>query len=89
MTEFVCIVQQAGVATSGAPTPNPGVLFLLSDTGGSFQNEWFYAANSGKKEMLAVALAAISTQSQVNAWCDPPVTGGPSTECYNLYLTAS
>ncbi len=89
MPEFVCIVEQAGVATSGAMTPNPGVALLLTDTGGAFQSTWFYAANSGKKEMLAVALAAIGTQSQVNAFCDAPAAGGPSTECHNLYLMSS
>jgi len=81
---FVCVVVEAGVATNSTLTPSPVVFLELSDTGGTFQNEWFFASNAGKREMLAVGLAAISTQSNVNVWCDPP--SGADPQCYNLYL---
>jgi hypothetical protein len=68
------------------------VIYLdLTDLGGSFAQTWFYAANTSKKEMLAVALAAISTQSQVRAVLDIP-TGQdvtPHPQCHRLYIVAS
>jgi hypothetical protein len=91
-TQFNCTVNQAGPAANNAgETPSPVIYLNLTDVNGSFSNTWFFAANICKKEMLAVALAAISTQSQVNAWLDPPVNPQPgqpqaSTQCYNLYV---
>ena len=89
ITDYTCIVNQAGPSTQATSTSSPVVLFNLSDVQGSFNNTWFFAAGTAKNQMLAVALAAVSTQSQVNAWVDTPTPGGPVTECYNLYIIAS
>jgi hypothetical protein len=64
------------------------VLINLTDAAGSFSDTWFFATASAKNQMLAVALAAISTQSQVSAFVETPA-GGTATECYNLYIKAS
>jgi hypothetical protein len=86
--EFICTVNQTGPAVGAGVTPDPTIEFSLTDSKGSFTNTWFFAAQSAKNQMLAVALAAISTQSQVNAWVDAPQQSG-MTQCYALYLVAS
>jgi hypothetical protein len=81
--EFICTVNQAG------PSIDAGqVQFSLTDTNNTFSNTWFYAASQFQNQMLAVALAAISTQSQINAWVDAP-QAGVTTECHALYIIAS
>ena len=81
--EFICTVNQAG------PSIDSGqVQFSLTDTNKTFSNTWFNAASPFQNQMLAVALAAISTQSQVNAWVDAPQAGN-TTECHALYIIAS
>jgi len=92
--QVTCTVNQAGPAAQNqSETADPVIYLQLSDLGGSFDHTWFFMADSCKKEMLAVALAAISTQTQVVAWVvpppSPPAPGGPSPECYNLYIAAS
>jgi hypothetical protein len=82
---FVCNVIQAGPGVNGSLTPDPQVQFLLTDAQGTFSNTWFFASQAAKNQMLAVALAAISTQSQVNAWVDAPEEG-TVTQCYALYI---
>jgi hypothetical protein len=88
---FTCTVNEAGPASNGTETQSPTVYFQLTDLGGTFDHTWFFAANSAKREMLAVALAAVSTQSQVRADVDIPT--GPDTnphpQCYRLYVVAS
>jgi hypothetical protein len=88
---FTCTVNEAGPASNAPETQSPTIYFQLTDLGGNFNNTWFFAANSAKREMLAVALAAISTQSQVRAEVDYP--GGqdtnPHPQCYRLYIVAS
>jgi hypothetical protein len=86
--EYICTVNQAGPATGTGQTPDPVVQFSLTDTNNAFSNAWFFAAGASKNQMLAVALAAISTQSQVNAWVDPPQAGVGITQCYALYIIA-
>jgi hypothetical protein len=88
---FTCTVNEAGPVSNATETQSPTVYFQLTDLGGSFNFTWFFAANSAKREMLAVALAAISTQSQVRAEVDVP-TGqdtNPHPQCYRLYIVAS
>ena len=91
MPEYTCTVVQAGAAASGGGlTPDPGVLLYLTDTQGSFPPSWFFAAQTAKNQMLAVALAAISTQSQVHVFAaDAPVAGGAPPQINNLYIIAS
>jgi hypothetical protein len=85
-----CSVNQAGAACDGGEGPNPVIYINLTDTAGSFAGQWFYTAEVGKREMLAVALAAINTQSKVLATIDPPKPGNnPYTVIFRLYLSAS
>lgn len=59
----------------------------MTDSAGTFANQWFYAAANSKNEMLAVALAAISSQKTVGCILDPPNAGNnPFTQIYRLYL---
>jgi hypothetical protein len=86
--EFFCQVNQTGAAMNNSgETPNPMVLVRLTDVGGTFSNTWFYAPQAAKNQILAVALAAITTQSQVNVYVDPPQSG-VTTQCYNMYIMA-
>lgn len=91
-TEYLtCSVSEAGPSMNSNETALPVIMICLTDSGGKFSNTWFYAAQDAKTQMLAVALAAISTGSQVNALVDVPT--GPDTEphpqCYILYIIAS
>jgi hypothetical protein len=88
---YVCVVNAVGPVVDAPETPSPSVYVNLTDMGGSFDHTWFFAANNCKREMLATALAAISTQSQVRAALDTP-TGQdvtPHPQCYRLFLTVS
>jgi hypothetical protein len=86
---YTCTVNQAGATVQSSVTPLPVILFLLTDAAGTFSNTWFFAANVAKREMLATALAAIATQSQVNIFLDPPDGSGNPTQCYGIYVIAS
>ncbi len=85
--EFVCNVNQAGVADNPGGYPNPQVLLMLTDVGGSFDHAWVPVASSCRREALAVALAAISNGMTVNAWLVPPNSG--AAICYNIYIIGS
>jgi len=63
------------------------IWFVLTDAADNpqFQSQWFYAAQPGKTEMLAVALAAIANQNQVHVWLDPP----PNGLCHDIYVIPS
>jgi hypothetical protein len=86
----ICNVNQAGAAGNGTETAVPVVYIMLTDvgTGPKFTDQWFYADNSAKDELLAVALSAISTGKQVNATYDAPTNPGgePYPQLYRLYL---
>ncbi|MGB0073816.1 MAG: hypothetical protein WBP71_12775 [Terracidiphilus sp.] len=88
-TNYVCNVYTTGVTVLHSDTPAPEVLLQLSDTNSTpaFTNTWFFAAEGAQNQMLAVALAAISTLSTVSAWVDPPITG-KFTQCYELSIVA-
>jgi hypothetical protein len=90
MPWFTCNVNRVGAAADGMETTQPVIYIMLTDTGGAFNTQWFFAAANCKSEMLAVALAAISSQSQVSVSCDvPPHPGGePYTQCSRLYIIA-
>ena len=82
-----CTVNTAGPAGDGSETPNPVIYINLTDSGGSFPASWFYAADSAKREMLAVALAAISGQKKVTCMGEGPNPGNnPYTRIDRLYL---
>lgn len=84
---YSCTVNQVGPAADGTDTPPPTVYLMLSDTAGSFNYQWFYAAENSRNQMLAVALAAISLGRHVTAALGvPSPTGLPYPQCYRLYL---
>ena len=61
MPWFTCTVERAGPAENG-------VIYIgLRATDGSF-NRWFNAVPAMKKEMLATALTAISTDKNVSVF---------------------
>jgi hypothetical protein len=83
----VCTVDQVGPASNGTETAVPVIYIMLTDDGNAFNNQWFYAAQDGKNEMLAVALMARSLGRQVSASIDLPNPAGvPYTAIYRLYL---
>jgi hypothetical protein len=89
--EYLCDVVQAGVTINSSLTPAPTVYVVLTSpankTNSGFQNEWFYAADVAKNQVLATALTALSNGSQVHVWVDPP-TGKEPTQIYDLYALA-
>jgi hypothetical protein len=88
MPFFSCAVNEAGPAADGAETSDPVVYINLTDTLGGFTNQWFYAAEGSQNQMLAVALAAMNTDRQVEVAVDSPNAGGvPYTKVTRMYLT--
>ncbi len=94
-TPFTCMITRAGPAANNAgETTAPVVFVQMTDASQppQFQTVWFYAAQGYQNQILAAALTAISTQSQVWAFVDPPAaganSGSPPTQLYNLYVVA-
>jgi hypothetical protein len=84
-----CNVIQAGAGGDGSEGPNPVIYILLSDVAGTFTAN-FVATDLAKREILAVALAAISGQKKVQAVLDPPnKPNNPYTILYRLFLLSS
>jgi hypothetical protein len=84
---YVCDVNLAGPASNSTETANPVIFMNLTDAGGAFTGNWFFAANVAKRDMLATSLAAISTSYRVSALLDPPnANNSPYTQCYRLYI---
>ena len=69
---FTCTV--IGVQVDSTTTP-PRVSIGLTDTAGAFTKTFFPVVAGTSREMLAIALAAISTGSQVEAVLDPATSG--------------
>jgi hypothetical protein len=87
MPSYTCKVERAGPAADGTETPAPVIYIMLSDQGGAFGPSWFYAADNCKREMLTVALTAISTGLNVNAGLDPPKpNNSPYTLISRMYI---
>jgi hypothetical protein len=84
MPFFSCIVNEVGPAANGAETPEPVIYINLTDTGGSFANQWFHAAEKAKAQMLSVGLAAMSTNRPVEAAIDTPNV--PYSSVSRMYL---
>ncbi len=61
MPWYHCEVTRTGPAEDGV------VYVMLRDTGGAFSDRWFKAVDRMKREMLATALAAMSTGRRVDA----------------------
>ena len=82
-----CTVHQAGPVSNSSDTPPPVIFISLTDEGGSFRTQWFFAANGIQNQMLAVALAAINGQRFVHVDADPPNPNNtPKTEIKRMYL---
>jgi hypothetical protein len=81
---FTCTVNEIGPAADGAETAEPVIYINLTDTGGSFANQWFYAAERSKTQMLSVGLAAMSTNRPVEAAIDTPNV--PYSSVRRMYL---
>jgi len=84
---FSCTVNEIGPAADGIETANPVIYINLTDTGGSFVNQWFYAAENSKAQMLSVGLAAMSTNRQVEVNIDTPNV--PYSSVTRMYLLGS
>ena len=92
MAWYTCTVNGVGPATDGTETTVPAVYINLTDTGAppAFVGQWFYAAEGGQNQMLAVALAAINGVKHVEVGADPPNPGNaPFTAITRLYLQPS
>src|SRR6516225_8924622 len=87
MAFFSCTVNEIGPAADGTETANPVIYINLTDTGGSFVNQWFHAAENSKAQMLSVGLAAISTNRRVEAAIDTPNV--PYSSVTRMYLLGS
>ncbi len=97
--EFTCVVNRVGPSNvqNQVRLPRltlPVVVLTLTDLGGAFNHGVYYADDNCKDEILAVALAAISTQSQVLAYLDEIQTGrvkilGKILYCHQLFIVAS
>ena len=84
MAFFSCTVNEIGPAADGAETPEPVIYMNLTDTGGSFANRWFHAAERSKTQMLSVGLAAMSANRPVEAAIDTPDV--PYSSVRRMYL---
>jgi len=71
-SEFTCTIDAAQAETNLQNPPNSLITMILSDTAGSFAKTAFQVPDEVKREILAVALAAISNQCQVLAVLDDP-----------------
>ncbi len=84
--EFLCTIDGASAGSNNLQPPfNSVAQVVLTDTQGSFTKTVFQAVDEVKREILAVALAAISNQAQVLAILDPP-TAGATWLCYMLQI---
>ena len=97
--EFTCVVNRVGPSNVQNPIRLPKltlpvVVLTLTDLGGAFDHGIYYADDVCKDEILAVALAAISTQSQVLANLDVYVPTkfknlGTILYCHELFIVDS
>ncbi len=88
MMPFKCSVDFAAAGSNLLSPPALTVGISLTDLGGSFANIQFTAVPEAEREILAVALAAISTKSNVLATVDPPGSG-TALSCYALIILTS
>jgi hypothetical protein len=83
---YVCTVNQVGPASDGSETPAPVVYINLTDTGGAFENFWFYAANGIQQQLLEVGISAIAQGKDVAVGASEPNPGNsPYTEVSRIF----
>jgi hypothetical protein len=89
MPSFYCAVNAVGPGADGTQTPDPVLYISLTDALGSFTNQWCYVAAGSQSLMLAVGLAAMNTNRQVQVEVDPtpPIFFGPLPSVTKMYLT--
>jgi hypothetical protein len=83
-SQFICTIDGAQAETNLQNPPNSLITMILTDTAGSFAKTAFQVPDEVKREILAVALAAISNQAQVLAVLDSPTL--VPRQCYLLQL---
>ena len=88
--EFVCNVTQASVSVGVPNVPDPAIRVMLTDVNGSFNTMAFFAADAGKTQMLELALSAMRSQAQVNAFVDDPTqpVSPPGAQIYTITIVA-
>jgi hypothetical protein len=82
--EYICTIDGAQAETNLQNPPNSLITMVLTDTKGGFAKTAFQVPDEVKREILAVALAAISNQCQVLTVLDTP-TAVPR-KCYLLEI---
>lgn len=83
---YVCTVNQVGPASDGTETPAPVVYINLTETGGAFENSWFYAADGIQQQVLEVGTAAIAQGRDVAvAAVEPNATNTPFTQVSRIF----
>src|SRR4051794_18205505 len=80
MPGYFCEVTRAGIADDGE------VYIGLRDLDGSFTSRWYKAAPNCRKEMLATALAALSTGIKVDTNLD---SSAEYSVVHHLYVSKS
>ena len=82
---YVLSTKSARRAT-GSETPAPVVYINLTDTGGAFENSWFYAANGIQQQLLDVGISAIAYGKDVAVGALEPYPGNnPYTEVSRIF----
>lgn len=76
---YTCTVTKAG------PGGKKQVFITLTDAGGQFTEKTFAAAKGREKEMLAVALTALTTSATVSISINPSSYVNPPV-IYDIYL---
>jgi hypothetical protein len=76
---YTCTVTKAG------PGGKKQVFITLTDAGGLFTDKTFAAAKGREKEMLAIALAALTNNLTVSVSCSPLSDTTPAI-IYEIYL---
>jgi hypothetical protein len=66
--ETPCLIRRAGINGNGR------MLLDLKAANGTFDWNWYLGRADMTREMLAIALAAITTEKQVNCVIDDPST---------------
>jgi len=83
---YACTVNAVGPASDASDTPVPVMYIQLTDTAGSFENIWFYAANGIQQQLLDVGIAAITDGKDVSVGAVAPLPGNqPFTEVSRIY----
>lgn len=75
---FACEVGSAG------PADNGNIYILLRDVGGAFPFQWYVAVSNERKEMLATALAAITSGFRASVYL---VSKDAYSQINCLYIT--